>query len=712
MGASSFVSSAAGGTLQFDGTNFDLTTSASAVNRTLTIQGAGTTNIVGAINNGGTATAGKVTVTSTGTTTLSGNNTYDGLTTMDAAGGVLTLSGDNSGADGGVTLTAGTLNVNSANALGTGAVSIASSAVLDNTSGAAIINLGNNPVTLGTNTTDALIFGTGASTSINNLDLGTGVVTASSSRLLTLAGTGTTLTMGTLNVTSTATTGRTFTFDGPGNTAVLRGVNIAPSSPNAVTAALKGSADLTITGAIVNGSAFDNGLNLDRDGLTSFSGTNSYTGETKISSGTLKVFGASALSSGSTLTSSTSNLSTSTLNLATADSGYTMNQLSIAGIMRITGPMAGSSTLTFTGGGGIAGTFSGRTIDVGTGTTVVINGAGFDFIGATGPDNRNTNFIVNGALTFNAVVQDNASGDSAGFVGGFTKTGSGVLTLAGPSTYGGSTNVSEGTLLVNNTKSGSGGISVALGATLGGAGTLSGSLNAAGTIAPGNAGVGTLTTASATLTGSLAIEVDGAAADKLVSTGSVDLTGATLTVAPVGAGFTAPPYVIAEGASLTGPFASVPLGYSVSYTSTQAILSLSAASPYTTWANSFGLENPWITVGNPALNGEPTADPDNDGVNNQAEYAFGLTPNSGSSVNPIIVQLNKGTGLFTYTRRLQSLTTLTYAYEYSTTLSGAWIPFTPDSTTPSGISPVEQVIVDVPNALLTNAKLFVRITAQ
>jgi autotransporter-associated beta strand protein len=134
-------------------------------------------------------------------------------------------------------------------------------------------------------------------------------------------------------------------------------------------------------------------------------------------------------------------------------------------------------------------------------------------------------------------------------------------------------------------------------------------------------------------------------------------------------------------------------------------------SPYTTWANSFSLQDPWLGV-DPALDGTTTADPDNDGVTNLAEYAFGLTPTSGASVSPIKVQLNQTTGLFTYTRRKPSLTLLTYAYEYSTTLTGAWLPFTPDSTSTNSGNPIEEIIVDVPDSLLTNTKLFVRVTAE
>ena len=453
VGASHTWNTVAGGILQIDGI-VDL--SNSGTSRNLIIAGAGTTNVSNTIRNS-FANTNTLTVTSTGTTTLSGNNTYSGLTTMNAVGGTLILSGNNSAAIGGVTLTAGTLNVKNANALGTGPVSLASSSVLDNTSGAAITNLGNNPVTWGTNTTTAVTFGTVVSTALNNIDLGTGIVTASTSRLLTLAGTGTTLSMGTLNVTSTATTGRTFTFDGAGNTAVLRGFNIAPSSPNAVTAALAGSANLTISGPIVNGSpTFANGVELDRTGLTLFSGTNTYTGPTKITNGTLQINGPAALPSGSSLNSGSSSSNTSTLNLASASASYAMNSLSIGGIMRFTGPVSGSATLTFAGGTaqGFGGAAASRTIDVASGVDVVVNGSPFNLLGAAATVNRSHLFKVDGSMTFGAVVE--ATG--AAFTAGFSKTGTGVLTLGAANTYTGTTFAEAGILRLGNTNAIPGGI--------------------------------------------------------------------------------------------------------------------------------------------------------------------------------------------------------------------------------------------------------------
>ena len=88
---------------------------------------------------------------------------------------------------------------------------------------------------------------------------------------------------------------------------------------------------------------------------------------------------------------------------------------------------------------------------------------------------------------------------------------------------------------------------------------------------------------------------------------------------------------------------------------------------------------------------DPADDNDNDGLSNQQEFAFGLSPISGSSVNPILVQLDKGAGTFTYQRRAG--TGLTYKILTSTTLqAGSW---TEDAAASSSASPQLQVAAAV-----------------
>ena len=126
------------------------------------------------------------------------------------------------------------------------------------------------------------------------------------------------------------------------------------------------------------------------------------------------------------------------------------------------------------------------------------------------------------------------------------------------------------------------------------------------------------------------------------------------------------------------------------------------ASPYDTWA----------AIYLPADVSNPAGDNDNDGLANQQEFAYGLNPLSGSSVNPILVQLDQTTGQFSYQRR--SDTGLTYTVLKSTTLAaGSW-----SSASASQVAGAvdgngnQTVVVTLPGAPLTEDKLFVRVSAE
>lgn len=115
------------------------------------------------------------------------------------------------------------------------------------------------------------------------------------------------------------------------------------------------------------------------------------------------------------------------------------------------------------------------------------------------------------------------------------------------------------------------------------------------------------------------------------------------------------------------------------------------------------------------VTGTATDDGDSDGLSNFNEYAFGLDPKSGSSVNPITAQLDKATGTLSYSRRTQSLSNLTYAVRSSSTLAlNGWTTlvkgtdYTETVSTSGEVETVTITLTPVPTA----DKLFLQVRAQ
>lgn len=127
-------------------------------------------------------------------------------------------------------------------------------------------------------------------------------------------------------------------------------------------------------------------------------------------------------------------------------------------------------------------------------------------------------------------------------------------------------------------------------------------------------------------------------------------------------------------------------------------------SEYATWASGY---LPGADVSNPA------ADNDGDGLTNQQEYAFGLNPTLGSSVNPITVPLDKTNGMFTYTRHATPASSgLTYVVQTSTDL----VTWTTDASATQAfigtVGGVQTVEVTLSAAIpLTAPTIFVRVKA-
>ena len=270
---------------------------ASVINRTktFTIQGSGNVTIGDVVANSATVTGvtGSLAFTGSGAYVLSNNNTYTGLTTMNNANGSLAISGSNSGG-GGVTLTAGALFINNANALGIGTLTI-TSGTIDNTTVGAITNAQTNTVT------DAGNFTFGGT---QNLDLGAGAVSlgiaSSGTRTITLNGSGSALAFdGAVTAQNNVAGNGTLAVNGAGNTLVL-GSLVTNTNTTARTFTINGSGNVTVTGSVSGGNAADP-LTYNGTGTLTLSGSSAYTGATTVSSGTLVVNGSISASSGITV---------------------------------------------------------------------------------------------------------------------------------------------------------------------------------------------------------------------------------------------------------------------------------------------------------------------------------------------------------------------------------------------------------------------------
>lgn len=202
--------------------------------------------------------------------------------------------------------------------------------------------------------------------------------------------------------------------------------------------------------------------------------------------------------------------------------------------------------------------FSGSGVSFAPGPIEIANGAfGTTIFQSTNLPNTTQTYanVISGNGAFMRTV-------NAGGAGGTT-----VLTAA--NTYSGGTNVSIGTLLVNNTSgsgTGAGAVSVGSLGTLGGTGTISGAVTNSGKISPG-ASIGTLTinnNVTMSANSHLAIEISPSGADRLVVGGNLDLSAVDfLDVTGRGSGNS---WVIATyGGTLSGVFNNIPPGYNVNY---------------------------------------------------------------------------------------------------------------------------------------------------
>ena len=390
--------------------NTDLVVSGTGA-KTLVLEAvAGPTNVFdGDIGDGSGTVA--VTKIGAGTWTLSGNNSYTGDTTLSA----------------------GTLNINSATALGTGTFVISANTTFDNTSA--------NAITLTNNNNFTLSGGSPTFTGTKDLDLGTGTVTLSgANRTITVTNSGATLAMGGVTTDSSGT--RTLTKDGAGTLALNGAAGTWTGGINISRGTLKvGNATALGTGPIAFNSAANAGtLQNTTGGLINMSTSAVNIGG---NAGTIATITGSAGNDWSLGKLTNTQSGNAVLTVDTVSATFTSADLSNSGTSRtvtiqgtgnvtITGAVAngGSSTASSLTKGG-AGTLTLEAINTYAGATAV-NGGTLE-IASSGSTHASSAVTVSNsgsALVVNGIVNGTLVANASTTISG-TGTVSGAATVSG-----------------------------------------------------------------------------------------------------------------------------------------------------------------------------------------------------------------------------------------------------------------------------------------
>ncbi|EBP1598122.1 autotransporter outer membrane beta-barrel domain-containing protein [Salmonella enterica] len=376
-------------------------------------------------------------VTDDATLELNTGGTFDNAISgsgqvVKSGDGALTLSGANS-YSGGTLISDGTLVASNVEALGTGDVTDDATLEL-NTGGDFINNIGgtgrveksgDDKLTLsGSNTyTGGTLISSGTLVANDVNALGTGDVTDNATLMLNTGGDFTNNIGGTGRVEKSGDDALTLSGSNTytGGTLISGGTLVA-NDVNAL-----GTGDITDNATLALNAVgdFDNAISgsgkveKSGDDALTLSGSNTYTGGTLISSGTLVASNVEALGTGDVTDNATLELNTGgTFDNAISGSGQVVK--------------SGDETLTLSG----SNTYTGGTLISG-GTLVA----------------SNVEALGSGDVTNDAVLELNTDGDFDNAIGGtgrVEKSGDDALTLSGSNTYTGGTTINDGTLIATS----------------------------------------------------------------------------------------------------------------------------------------------------------------------------------------------------------------------------------------------------------------------